>query len=195
MFNSFQPLRNAVTSGTVNVIVRLPFCLLIDRADRCVVVLSNDSPEIEGAEELGYSSHGSKLFDQIARDMADDVLEITSASARRLFGAFERTLKEQSGDGEYVEMHPLAPLSIEREPAGDNQLIVSRTVVVDDTGICPRSGAKLRLLKLDEHQRKQMQGSLIQLAESTYNTWTGNERRRGDGLAMSSLCEFSEWLE
>lgn len=155
---------------------------------------SNDSSPIEGAEELGYSSHGPTLFDQIAQDMADDVLEITSSSARRLFGAFESALREQDCHREFVEMHPLAPLSIESEPAGHDELIISRTVVADNTGICPRSGAKLRLFKLDNDQREQTRNSLLNLAESAYNAWTGKDGK-DDGRALASLTEFSNWLE
>lgn len=129
--------------------------------------------------------------------MAEDVLEITSASARRLYGAFESSLREQDSDKEFVQMHPLAPLSIDNEPAADDELIVSRTVVADDTGVCPRSGAKLRLINLDSDEREQTRNSLLKLAESAYVEWSEKWGRGGEGddRALVALKNFADWLE
>ena len=126
--------------------------------------------------------------------MAEDVLEITSASARRLYGAFENALREQGSDREFVEMHPLAPLSIENVPGADDELIVSRVLVADDTGVCPRSGAKLRLINLKNDEREQTRKSLLNLAESAYLAWIGKDIQ-DDGRALLSLGEFANWLE
>jgi len=157
---------------------------------------SLDADPIEGAVQLGYASPcGPKLFDQLAGQMAEDVLEITSASARRLYSAFENALREQDNGKEIVEMHPLAPLSVDNDPAVDDELIVSRTLVADNSGICPRSGAKLRLINLEPDERERTRNTLLKLAESTYNEWNEKWGYEGDERALMSLTRFADWLE
>ena len=162
---------------------------------RCAVVFSSDSNPIDGAEELGYSSAcGPKLFDKLVSDMSEDVLEITSASARRLYSAFENAFEGQAMAKKLVKMHPLAPLSINHEPAEDGELIVSRVLVPTDSGVCPRSGAALRLINLEPEERKQTLDTLLKLAETTHQAWSG-QVGTNDGSALVALREFSDWLE
>lgn len=159
---------------------------------------SNDAGPIEGAEELGYSaSCGPKLFDDIVAEMAEDVLEITSASARRLFAVFENALREQDSEREILEIHPLAPLPVDNSPAGDDEIIVSRVLISDENGICPRSGAKLRLIQLNDDERKQTRKSLLDLASSSYVEWMEKWGRKAenDGRALEALRQFADWLE
>lgn len=127
--------------------------------------------------------------------MAEDVLEITSASARRLYSAFENALKAQKSGKEIAAMHPLAPLPIENDAAADDELIVSRTIVADDTGVCPRSGAKLRLINLEPNERVQTCNSLLNLAESAYHEWNEKLGRATSDRALTALIEFATWLE
>ncbi len=156
---------------------------------------SNDSVPIEGAEELGYSSCGPKLFDELVQGMAEDVLEITSASARRLYSAFENALREQNTGKEVPDMHPLAPLPIENDHAADNELIVSRTLVANDTGVCPRSRAKLRLINLEPEERTETFRTLLKLAETAYREWNEKWGRETNDRALVALGEFATWLE
>ena len=155
----------------------------------------NDSEPIEGAEDLGYASSGPKLFDQLVSDMAEDVLEITSASARRLYSAFESSFGKEDGDKEASEMHPLAPLPIESEMAAPDELIVSRTIISDETGVCPRSGAKLRLFMLEPDEREQTRKTLLKLAETAYTEWREKIGVQGDDHSLVALAEFADWLE
>jgi hypothetical protein len=159
---------------------------------------SNNAEPIEGTTELGYAAPcGPRLFDDLASQMAEDVLEITSASARRLYAAFENALRAQDGEREFVEMHPLAPLPIENDPAACNDIVVSRVVVSDDSGICPRSGAKLRLIQLEPDERKQTRDSLLKLAESAYLEWNEKWGRKVEcnDSALVALSHFADWLE
>lgn len=160
-----------------------------------VFTVSSDSNPIDGAEELGYSSAcGPKLFDKLVSDMSEDVLEITSASARRLYSAFENAFEGQATAKKLVKMHPLAPLSINNDPAEDGELIVSRVMVPTDSGVCPRSGATLRLINLEPDERKQTLDTLLKLAETTHQSWSGRGNTN-DGAALDALREFSDWLE
>jgi hypothetical protein len=157
--------------------------------------LSSDSNPIDGAEELGYSSAcGPKLFDKLAHDMSEDVLEITSTSARRLYSAFDSAYEGQAAAMKLVKMHPLAPLSINNEPAEDGELIVSRVMMDIDTADCPRSGATLRLINLEPDERKQTLNNLLELAETAHQSWTGRGKTNDDH-ALVALREFSDWLE
>jgi hypothetical protein len=158
-------------------------------------IFSSDSNPIEGALELGYSAAcGPKLFDRLARDMSEDVLEITSASARRLYSAFESAYEGQAAAKKLVKMHPLAPLSIDNEPAEDGELIVSRVMVDSDNAVCPRSGATLRLINLEPDERNQTLNTLLKLAESTHQSWSGRGETK-DNHALVALREFSDWLK
>lgn len=127
--------------------------------------------------------------------MAEDVLEITSASARRLYSAFENSLRKQNGDEETSEMHPLAPLAIDNATAAPDELIVSRTVISDDTGVCPRSGAKLRLFKLERDERERTQKTLVKLAETAYMEWNEKIGQQANDRSLKALEEFANWLE
>lgn len=159
------------------------------------VVFSSDSNPVDGAEELGYlPACGPKLFDKLVSDMAADVLEITSASARRLYGVFANAFEGKAMAKKLVKMHPLAPLSINNEPAEDGELIVSRVMVPTDSGVCPRSGAALRLINLKPEERKQMLDTLLKLAETTHLSWS-ERGGTNDGSALVALREFSDWLE
>ena len=78
---------------------------------------SDSSSPIEGAIDLGYiHSHGPGLFDEIAAKMAVDVLEISSASARRLSNSLASGFENDDGKDDATsiivsnnlqEVHPL----------------------------------------------------------------------------------------
>lgn len=155
---------------------------------------SAESAPIEGAEKLGYSpGSGPRLFDQIASQMTEDVLEITSASARRLYTAFASTDMGVN----MADMHPLAPLALMNDSAADGELIASRVMVDHSTGICPRSDAKLRLINLEWDQKKQMQERLLELSKTSFVEF--KQQFREDNLdedfATKHLSAFASWLE
>ena len=158
-----------------------------------------DAEPIENAAELGYSEPcGLALFDELVTEMAEDVLEITSASARKMYNALAVGFKDQHAGRNLQEMHSLAGMRVFNDPSEDDEVVASRISVDHETGMCPRTKAKLRLVMLDDGQRKQLRQSLSQLAASeTAKFAKGNKRKQEEDAqrAIEEMTRFADWLE
>ena len=146
---------------------------------------------IDGIDKIGYSpSAGPLLLDQVISDMAEDVLEITSASARRLYSAFE--LSSRGTPQQLHTLHPLAPVQLSLDAAGPEEIVASRVTVNQSTGQCPCTKATLRLINLDSEQRARLREGLINIAKAEFKSF--NQSSDGDkaGLALES---FADWLD
>ena len=125
-------------------------------------------------------------------EMAEDVLEITSASARRLYNAIATGFQGFKN----VQLKPidsLGGLVKNNTEANKDELIASRVAIGETTGICPRSGVKLRLIKLEKDQRQQLHQSLLQLATTRFEEYSRNDSSLD--IAEKNLNAFSEWLK
>ena len=115
---------------------------------------SDDSPELEGAQALGYShSRGPGLFDELATEMAREALEISSASARRLYNSlavgFQREGDAEDNDSvvsNLKEAHPLMSMALAKEHAKSNEVVACRVPLDRGTGICPVTNVQQRLI-------------------------------------------------
>ena len=173
---------------------------------------SNDASPIEGATDLGYeNSSGPGLLDEIANDMADNVLEISSASARRLSNALASGFKDSpKADSENMhsvvsklkEAHPLAPMQASKEAAAINELVACRVLLDRSTGVCEVTGAQQQLILLEPEQRKQLHNDLIDLAGNQYTNYmkdidlVRDKHAASDSAnkATEQLQKFSDWL-
>ena len=90
---------------------------------------------------------------------------------------------------------------------------MDRVTVGKGTGVCPVTGVKLRLIKLDWGQREKLRSRLLELSHDTYEEFSKNYndmvgggggannnrkgRRRGADLnnAKKELDSFITWLE
>jgi pentatricopeptide repeat protein len=155
-----------------------------------------EQPETVKSLDLGQYGFsvpsGPALFDELATDMADDILEIDESSANTITEGFEK------GFG--------------MEPTGnENRLFIGRVSVNDTTAVCPASGAKLRLFTLPEEQRRNVHNTLLQMAASQHEEYgeklfarrqgkSGNNKSNStlqarDGkYAFTELYRFSDWL-
>lgn len=82
--------------------------------------------------------------------------------------------------------------------AENDEVIASRISVDHETGVCPRTKARLRLVMLDEEQRKQLRQSLEKLAASeTAKFARGNKEKEKENAqrAIAELTRFADWLE
>ena len=158
-----------------------------------------DAEPIENATELGYSEPcGLALFDELVTEMAEEVLEITSASARKMYNSLAIGFKDQRAGRNLQEMHSLAGMRVFNDPSEDDEVVASRISVDHETGMCPRTKAKLRLVMLDDGQRKQLRQSLSQLAASeTAKFAKGNNRKQKEDAqrAIEEMTRFADWLE
>lgn len=154
--------------------------------------------EIDGVKELGYKeASGPELFDSLASELADNTVEISSASAKRLYNAM---LKGYEEDEQFIAtndtkdlkpLHMLESLKRCNDPAGRDELVISRVALDSTTGCCPRTGAQLRLISLDAEQKQKLQNGLLELSAESYDA-----RQKGMGeVAQSHLSKFGKWLE
>jgi hypothetical protein len=174
--------------------------------------------EIAGAVAAGYSvGCGPKLLDELAAQMAEASLDITSASARRLHNAFIKghaktsssttTINDAISDrtASLKEIPSLAAMPVNNIPASDEELVVSRVTIDAKTGICPRTGVKLRLIMLEKEERKLFLEKLVKLAETQYvaylektkNSFILDEAKAANEsniFAASELKGFAEFL-
>lgn len=123
--------------------------------------------------------------------MADDVLEISSASARRLYNAIAEGC--QGYKNTLQPIRSLAGLATDNTQAKTDELLASRVTVGETTGICPRSDVKLQLIKLEKDQRKELHEGLIKLSNTRFEEFSQNEIT--SDYAEKSLNEFANWLK
>jgi len=159
-------------------------------------VFKPSAPPIEGAKELGYSvESGPVLFDEIVSEMAEEIVEIPSASAKRIYNAFAQGFP----DFNLEKTSSLAPLKVSDERASDDELIVSRVSIDHSSGKCRRSGVKLRLIHLAEDQAEKLKASILSLAKSDQKKFEERlstpEHRRTKRSADELLTEFLNWLD
>jgi hypothetical protein len=157
------------------------------------------SPAIEGCVELGFNHpSGPGLLDELMSMLAEDVLEITPGLAKRLHTAVTKAYKGTEHAHDLEDLHPLAPLQLDNNDAGANNVIASRVLIDASTGICPKSQAHLRLISLSYEQRHQLKRGLIQVAEKQDKAmelrgWRKKKYRRATPEVL--LENFSVWLE
>jgi hypothetical protein len=132
------------------------------------------------------------MFDELMEEMSDDVIEITSASARRLYNAIAAGFQGQYSN-DLKPIHSLGGLINDNNEAASDELIASRVAVGETTGNCPRSGVKLQLIQLEKYQRDQLHNGLIQLANTRFEEYSGNDSN--DNYAAKHLQSFADWLK
>eukprot|EP00567_Pseudictyota_dubia_P013161 CAMPEP_0197438704 /NCGR_PEP_ID=MMETSP1175-20131217/5617_1 /TAXON_ID=1003142 /ORGANISM="Triceratium dubium, Strain CCMP147" /LENGTH=854 /DNA_ID=CAMNT_0042968483 /DNA_START=520 /DNA_END=3084 /DNA_ORIENTATION=+ len=149
--------------------------------------------------ETGYkAAAGPDLFDELVSEMADDVLEITSASARRIYNALAVGFKGDKMAKHLKEIHSLSGVPSRNEAADDKELVACRVTVDANTAVCPRTGATLRLILIAEKQREQMHESLLQLSKTSIEELNRSQRGRSGSdseFAARELTRFSRWLD
>lgn len=173
-----------------------------------------DANPIEGAAELGYAPPGGgpALLDLLASEMAQDCLEITPQCADRLAEAFrvgfgvggdEETGadtggglgpggSEDEGESSAAPPPPLVPSAV----------VADRVLVDESTAACPLTGARLRLIVLEDDQRQSVHDTLLGMANDQYEAYSAKLVARNhdietvkDGYASEHLRRFAEWLD
>jgi hypothetical protein len=160
-----------------------------------------DASPIEGAVAAGFSvDHGPKLFDEVAAEMAEDLMELTEAAALTISQSFE------VGFSKSDEMESIPILNDKFSPIS---AMVGRVTINGTTAICPASGSKLRLFALGEDQRKHVHDTLLEMAgiqHQKFAQWKHdnpkykNKQKQnstdttGDNIGYQELARFSEWI-
>jgi hypothetical protein len=157
---------------------------------------SKNAAPIEGFEDAGFSSsHGPLLFDEIMGQMSDDILELTESSAKQMMFDLSTGFGGKLSDP--GNNHEIPNFTSHEEPRSSG-LHLGKVDIGVTTGVCPASGAKLRLFRLDEDQRQHVHNTLLEMARLSYQEFT-RKRQRGDDedqdYGFQQLAHFSQWLE
>jgi len=160
----------------------------------------DDSAPIDGAADIGYSpAMGSQLLSALISEMAEDVLEITSSCASQMRTAFIEGFGLNLDD-EAKEQFNEDPSVV--APSSPFDLVVDRVCVDEETAICPRTNATLRLIALDKAQRSQLHDTLEEMANSQYAEYDEKLKQRkqiveenDEGYAAKQLRNFAEWID
>lgn len=142
------------------------------------------------------ASHGPDLFDVIATMMGEDILELTETAARRIFKDFVEGFGISSlcsvGPSEYIP-------SLSDDNAESSCLKMGRVEIMHTTGLCPATGATLRLFRLGDEQRQHVHDQLLEMARLSYQEFTKNKantaEKENQDYGFAQLSKFSEWLE
>lgn len=197
------------------------------------------SQPIEGAADLGYGpGYGSELFDHLAQDMSNDILELCDQCVNQIRNAFvigfrdrftlisnvnsnESKEQDESHINQYAHMIrnldkiPFdCHLSSVQTPAENDEIVLNRVTIDDATSTCPRTNAKLRLIMLDDTQKKHMHDTLLRMADLQFVAYDakleakgqkksskqkGNKNSNGEimdeNYAGKHLESFANWLE
>lgn len=165
-----------------------------------------DSDPIEGSENLGYSpGFGPDLFDSLATEMADDILEINSTLALELYHAFAEGFKGRTGaNGTAMTPSKDQKLEVNNNAADNGEVVVSRVVVNGTTALCPRTNATLRLIKLEKDQRREVHDALLKMATIQYEEFVERLKKKKAikkeetdevDIGGKELLRFSSWLD
>jgi hypothetical protein len=125
-------------------------------------------------------------------ELAEHSVDITSASARLLYNAFQRGFQGNDANTNLKQLHLLETLKTDNNLAKPDELIVSRVRLDESTGKCPRSGAQLRLINLDQTQKKRFQESLLYLVSSSYQERHQNATETDVAVKLE---RFGKWLQ
>jgi pentatricopeptide repeat protein len=163
-------------------------------------VLCPSAKPIHGAKDLGYSTgSGPRFFNELVAEMAQEVVEIPSSLAQRLYNAIVKGFP----DAGLEKTESLSPLKVSMEPADEDELIASRVSIKSATGECRRSGTILRLINLNEDQKEKLRKSVLTLSRMEQVRFKeqnrmGSDRRRdrrSDVRADDKLDEFYKVLD
>lgn len=111
---------------------------------------------------------GPALFDYIATEMSNDILELDEVSANNIYNSFvegyEMYYKCNIVDQLEGNMCHVLELQTKESSYNTCRLIIGRVTVDQETSICSMTGAKLRLFALNESQRLLMHDTLLKMA-------------------------------
>ncbi|KAL7567583.1 hypothetical protein ACA910_017001 [Epithemia clementina (nom. ined.)] len=148
-----------------------------------------NAPPIERAAQFGYTPSGPGLFDELVSEMSEEILEISSTAARRLYNALAKGSPKESGLKPVGTLESLK-MDNTRAVPGDSAVVASRVKVDQQTGICPKTGVKLHLKHLTEHQKESLIQGCRTLALEQQTNYGHSSRRKADEM----LDNFLEWL-
>jgi hypothetical protein len=165
----------------------------------------SDSQPRPTVRELGFSeASGPGLFDELAAEMAADILELNEASARVIYNGFVKGFAGSSVSGKPRIVSEFEEIVVDNTPAAVDELVVSRVSLNDSTAVCPRTQTKLQLFRLNSDQRRNVHDTLLKMAGIQYAKFIAELEIRfkenmrepeGSDYAIQELSRFADWLK
>ena len=141
-----------------------------------------DAKPIDNVAEYGFSaSNGPALFDVLATEMAEDILELPEEAAKIISDALAERHSDEGKKG--------------------SNGFVGRVTINSSTATCPETGVKLQLFTLTDEQRSTVHDTLLNMATIQHEEFGEKLRAQGKTkesknaqYAYEQLCNFSKWL-
>lgn len=150
-----------------------------------------DAKPLEGLSGSGFSNTaGLGLFDEVATYMSEEIIDIPDNMAKLLRSGLAESFPECLVD----DSSPLAPLPLASERKHD-ALLADRVIVPNDSGVCPVSGIKLRLIQISDNNRLSLIDSLLSLSKVTYQNYIAKQGNMPNKSPDEHLKSFYEWLD
>lgn len=169
------------------------YILLIGAAARVGLFHPNPTGTTYHLSQFGlHGPAGPSLLDELAAEMADDVIELNEDQAMQLLNHFQRSFHDNWSNG-------------------TQSLFAKRVSVNETTAVCNETGATLRLFNLTVSQRKNVQRKLLKMASQQRQEYgekllaekrmSGKNVSRANGVfkqkyvsAVSELYKFAKWM-
>jgi pentatricopeptide repeat protein len=146
--------------------------------------------------QYGFFHSGPALFDELATEMAQDVMELHEEQAMQLLHHFETSFQDNHNSSNKTK----------------KSLIAKRVSVNETTAVCNETGATLRLFNLTVSQRQNVQRKLLKMANRQRQEYgekllaekrsSGKNVSRANGVfkqkyvsAVSELSKFTKWMK
>ena len=158
-------------------------------------VFTDATQTLEGIAEYEYCAVGGPaLWNQLATEMADDLLELTPTAVQQMAQGFLDSHESSTTSPEDA---------LQTVVVYDDTLILGRVLIDATTGQCPATGVTLRLMALTPLQRQQVHDTLLEMAGAQHEEYGAKLRARGKAkdekrngeYAQEQLRQFSEWLK
>lgn len=120
-------------------------------------------------------------------------MEITSASAKLLYNAFQRGFQCNLAGQCLKPMNLFESFQNNTAPADASELVVSKVLIDESNGECLRSGSKLRLIGLDDNQKTQFKEGLLYLTKKSFEEQQMKKKKSANEVA-DGLKQFGRWL-
>lgn len=152
-----------------------------------------DAKPMDVASELGYQHvSGPGLFNELVEELKSENFEISESSARRLFNALSIGFPDYAPSDESF----YTPV-VSNDPVDNKELFVSRVCIDLSSGICPKSGIKLRLIQLKDEEKKKLINGIVSLAKTLQTRLLEkyNNNQASGVAADQNLTDFYKWLD
>ena len=141
-----------------------------------------------------------QLFDELLFSLSLKVSKLEYASAKELYNAVAAFKSELE---EHVDSATTSSHSLDRStenipmltrPAKHNEVVAGRVRLDKATGTCPVAHVKQKFVSLEEHQRNELHGDLLDLAKELHAKSPGYKSTESLERAANELGKFSNWL-